>query len=153
MSIAKFIISCLAVVVSACASTPVEFQANSSPKTPVRGGVAEFKLLSYDGKYMKARVLIGATAEAFAVDGRMVECVHLEVRKVRSCDKNELLQYYEVDWSLNPIRPEEIIHLRPGAWYGANVNFLLFAEEMKVPRPDFSIMAHRIPSPIHPPKP
>jgi hypothetical protein len=46
----------------ACASTPRERGSQEAAKKSLRGGIAEFRVTSYDGRKLKGRVLLGATA-------------------------------------------------------------------------------------------
>lgn len=114
---------------------PMDIETPAPPKQALRGGIAEFTLHSFDGVTMKGRVLVGATADPFVVDARLVEWIDVEVRNLRSCDKKEALRYYLVDRHVPPARPDQRITLKPGYWYGADVNFLFFGAAMKEAKP------------------
>ena len=66
----------------------------SGPKAPVQGGIAEFTPLSFDGEYLKVRVLVGATAETFIMGGRLLPYADIELRKIRACGTGERLGSY-----------------------------------------------------------
>ena len=120
----------------ACASTPGERGSQEAGKEGLRGGVAEFRVTSYDGRRLKGRVLLGATVDPFVIDGRLFDGKDVEFEKVRSCGKTELLEYWAADLP-SPPRAEEIITLRRGYWHGANKSFPLFAfEETTGPGPE-----------------
>jgi hypothetical protein len=119
----------------ACASTPGNRGSQQEEaKQPLRGGVAEFRLTSYDGRDLKGRVLLGAMIDSLVIDGRMVEEKDVELKEVRACGKKERLGHYRME-SLTPPRPDEIVTVRRGYWYGANVDFFLWDKETG-PGPD-----------------
>ncbi len=55
------------ILTGACASTPMldpaERRAQEAAKKPARGGIAEFRVNSYDGHRLKGRLLLGATVD------------------------------------------------------------------------------------------
>lgn len=116
----------------ACASNGADAVAL---KTPIQGGVVEFALHSFDGKTMKGRLLLGATIDKFELDARMIEDVHIELRQVRRCGTSEPLKYWAADWYLEPPRPDQQIAVRPGYWYGADLDFKLFDASLRQPEP------------------
>jgi hypothetical protein len=111
----------------ACASTPGERGSQEVAKTPLRGGVAEFRLTSYDGGWLKGRVLLGATVDPLVIHGRLYEDRDVELKKVRACGKTEVIEHYIVD-RFSPPRPEDIITLPRGYWHGTNAHFFLWDE-------------------------
>jgi hypothetical protein len=110
----------------ACASTPGDRGSREVAKKPLRGGIVEFRVTSYDGYDLKGRVLLGATVDTLVIDGRLYEGIDVDVAKVRACGKTELLTYWAPDWLSPPPRPDEIVTLRRGYWHGENVLFPLF---------------------------
>jgi hypothetical protein len=112
----------------ACASTPRERGSQEAAKTPLRGGVAEFRFTSYDGRRLKGRVLLGATVDPLVIDGRLLEDREVELKKVRACGKTEVIEHYIVD-RFSPPRPDQIVTLRRGYWHGANVHFFLWDKQ------------------------
>jgi hypothetical protein len=94
----------------------------------VRGGVAEFRVTSYDGRDLKGRVLLGATVDPLVIDGRLYEAIDVDVVKLRACGKTELLTYWSQDWIRPPPRPDQLVTLQRGYWYGGKVHFFLFDE-------------------------
>lgn len=123
-------------LMSACASASAEFNTQTIPKTPIKGGVVEFTRISFDGEYLKGRVLVGATMDAFRVDGRLVEWIDIEVRNIRKCANGEALGHYLFDVLNQPPRPDEIVTVRPHFWYGADVDFRLFNQRRAGQVPD-----------------
>lgn len=123
----------LLILTGACASNGVVAVA---PKTPIQGGIMEFALHSFNGKTMKGRLLLGATIDEFEVDARLIEDVHIELRQVRRCGTSELLKYWAADWYLEPPRPDQQIAVRPGYWYGADLEFKLFDASLQQPEPN-----------------
>lgn len=126
----------LSLILGACAARPPDVGDALVPKTPLRGGIVEFVLSSYDGESLKGRVLLGASIDPLVIDGRLLEWIDLEVRKVRTCDKQEVLSYYHLDIHYPPLRNDEIVTLKPKYWYGADIDLLLFGSQLKQPKPD-----------------
>jgi hypothetical protein len=116
------------VFTGACASTPGDRGAQEAAKKPLRGGVAEFRVTSYDGSRLKGRVLVGATIDTLVIDGRLVEDSDVELEKVRACGKTEVIEHITVD-RFAPPRPDEIVTLKRGYWHGWNATFFLWDEE------------------------
>lgn len=111
----------------ACASSrwvPVE---PKPPKTPLRGGIAEFRLISYDGGHLRGRVLLGATVDTLVIDGEMFEDSDVEIEKARACGTTEVREHIIVDWVV-PSQPN-VVTLRKGYWYGSDVYFFLWDKE------------------------
>lgn len=98
----------------------------SGPKAPVQGGIAEFTPLSFDGEYLKVRVLVGATTETFIMGGRLLPYADIELRNIRACDTGERLASYLFDYVLPADEKDEQVLIRPQYWYGADVEFHLF---------------------------
>lgn len=120
----------------ACASAPGDIDSPSGPKAPIRGGIAEFSLGSFDGEVAKGRVLVGATAEPFVIDGRLVEWIDVEIRNIKNCGTSEPLGHYLFDVIAKPPRPEQLVTIRPNSWYGAQVRFVLFSKRRSKELPD-----------------
>jgi hypothetical protein len=118
----------------ACAGAPGDRGSQEAPKPPLRGGVAEFRLTSYDGRYLKGRVLIGATVDPLVIDGEMIEDRNVELKNVRACGKTEVIGHIIVD-RIGPTRQEDIVTLRKGHWHGTNAHFS-FWDEVEGPGPD-----------------
>jgi len=120
----------------ACASAPGERGAQEAEKKSLRGGVVEFRLTYYDGRDLKARVLLGATVDPLVIYEEWLEGATVALRKVRACGKTELLEYIQADaWLVSGREP--IVTIRPGYWYGANVSFnSLFSERQTGLGPD-----------------
>ncbi len=117
----------------ACASTPEDRASRETTNKPLRGGVAEFKVTSYDGKALEGRVLLGATIDTLVVDGLMLESSAVELDKVHVCGKTEFVPYYIVDWVLTSEPPS--VTLPRGYWYGKDVHFSFDMRSMG-PGPD-----------------
>jgi hypothetical protein len=103
--------------------------ARAAAKKPLRGGVTEFTVTSFDGETLKGRVLLGATVEPLVIDGRLVEGIDVELKDIRACGTKDVLEHYLFDVDLPPIRSDQIITIRPGYWYGANVSYVLFSKQ------------------------
>jgi hypothetical protein len=127
----------LVLMTSACASNLGDGRLRKAPKEPLRGGVAEFQVISYDGDTVKGRVLLGATIDPLVIDRRIIPPINVEVKNLQLCDnKKDPFQYIEFDVSAPPRRPEDIITVRPGYWYGGKISYWLFAAKQTGPGPD-----------------
>lgn len=121
----------LALLASACTPTGRAGGPRAATKGPLRGGVAEFQVISYDGRVLDGRVLVGATIDTLVIDGRLYEWWDVEVDKIRECGKKELVQFSTVETFRRAPRPDEIVTLRSGYWYGGKMSFLLANDEGK----------------------
>ncbi len=117
MQLAQITLLGLSLTTVACAATTPAGQ----PKTPVRGGVLEFRLGSYDGDTVEGRLLLGATVDPLVIDTRIWHV--LDYSKLHACDTTEPLNYVHFSFIISPPRPEDIITLKPGTWYGGGMNF------------------------------
>jgi hypothetical protein len=120
----------------ACASTSSDIEPPKVPKPPLQGGIAEFTLSSFDGVTLEGRILLGATIDPLVIDSRLNEWIDVEVRDIRTCDSQERLVYYHVDRHVHTPRPDQIITIQPGHWYGAKRSFLFFGPDLKQPKPE-----------------
>jgi hypothetical protein len=121
----------------ACSSTPGDRGSRELAKKPLRGGVLEFRVTSYDGHDLKARVLLGATIDPIVLDGRLYENLDVELRNARACGKTEVLKHWVWETLHPPPRPDQLVTLNKGYWYGADLYFPLFDEESSTgPGPD-----------------
>jgi hypothetical protein len=121
----------LLLAITACASTSMDSEARAPAPKPLRGGVAEFRVTSYDGRVLEGRVLVGATVDPFVIDGRLPAWFAVALDEVRECGKPELLDFWSIETFLPPPRADEIVTLRPGHWYGGNVSFPLLDRKSK----------------------
>jgi hypothetical protein len=137
VSLTKPIVLSMLIFTSACASTPRGSGSRQAAKPPLRGGVAEVRIDSYDGETMKGRVLLGATIDPLVIDRRIIPPINVEVKNLQLCDnKKDPFQYIEFDVSAPPRRPEDIITVRPGYWYGGQISYWIFAAKQTGPGPD-----------------
>lgn len=130
LNIARYLLPLLPLTIGACSPKFVDIEANTAPKSPHKGGIAEFRLISYNGEDLKARVLLGATQEPLPMDARMMEYIYVELRELRECGKEKLLSYYHFDIVYPPIREDQQITIQPGYWYGSDLSFHLFDKEL-----------------------
>lgn len=130
-------LAALAVLLTtACASAPGDRGSPEATQRPPRGGIVEFRLTSYNGRDLEGRVLVGATVDPLLIGGYMLDGGGVELRDVRACGKTELQEFLMADaWVLK--KPEPVITLRPGYWYGRSISFpALFLERETGPGPD-----------------
>jgi len=121
----------------ACASSPGRRGSQTPPKEPLRGAVAEFQVTSYDGQDIEGRVLVGATIEPLLIDRRFmpVSSFSLDQSTLRVCGKDEPIEAADYDPFVRTPRPEDIVTLRPGYWYGRKINYWLFGRAKPGPLP------------------
>lgn len=134
MQITKPGVLAIILMTSACASNRGGRQA---PKVPLRGGLAEFQDPSYDGQTIKGRVLLGATIDPLVIDGRLIETsdVDVDAKAIRVCGNKDPIGYLQEDIWAPPPRPDEIVTIRPGYWYGRKIEYWLFAKKKMGPGP------------------
>lgn len=106
---------------TACASSTVPV----GPKEPLRGGVLEFRLDLYDGDTIHGRVLVGATIDPLIIDSRKGMWQNMHFQNLRACGTTKPLPHNDIDFIVSPPRPEDIITLKPGTWYGEMAKYLI----------------------------
>ena len=114
---------------TACASNRGSNSSLEAAKKPLRGGVAELQVTSYDGETIKGRFLLGATVDPVIIDRHLVESGNVELTSLRACGKKDRVPHVEFDMVLPPLQPDDIIAIRPGYWYGKNLSYWLFIEK------------------------
>ena len=115
----------LILLTGACASTPEARGSREAEQKPLRGGIAEFKVLSYNGELVEGRVLLGATIDPLVIDGRLFDAFNVELQNLRACGRKELVEFQTIEPLFPPPRPDQIITIRPGYWYGGKVKLML----------------------------
>src|SRR5262245_15649946 len=126
MRITKPGVLALILMTSACASNPGDRGSQKEAKEPLRGGVAEFELTSYDGERINGRVLLGATIDSLVINGHIDESYDVELENFRACDKKGPVPSIIACSVGDPDRPDQVVTIRPGYWYGRNVMFWPF---------------------------
>ncbi len=116
---------------TACATAGGVRGSPTRPKEPLRGGVLEFRLDSYDGRMIEGRLLVGTTIDPLAVDTRLIEWTDVELENLHACGNAEPLEYLSYDIFTYEPKENYAVLLRPGSWYGGTVNFLLFNQQIK----------------------
>lgn len=132
----RMIAVAMLLLMSGCGPKYIDMEPRVIPKTPLRGGVAEFTLKSFDGEVLEGRVLLGATQDAFVIDGRLMEYIYVELKELRTCGKADRLPHYDFDIMYPPLRPEDIVTIPQGFWYGRNMYFRLFDKRRSPFLPD-----------------
>jgi hypothetical protein len=119
----------LLLLTGACASTPGDRGSRESAEKPLRGGVAEFRVTSFNGEDLEGRLLLGATIDPLVIDGRLIEWKDVELENFRACGKKDRLKHWVWESLPPPPRADQVITIRPGYWYGRKVLFMLFDEK------------------------
>jgi hypothetical protein len=140
MQIAKVGALCLLIAtgVTSCAWSPLgrkEDSRTAAGKSPA-GGIAEFRVTSYDERELKGRVLVGATVDPLVLDGRLAQGVKVELNNMKACGRQEPLKHHFFEVLLPPPQPSDLVTILPGYWYGVNVAFALFDEERTLLGPE-----------------
>lgn len=86
--------------------------------------------IRYDGEHLQARLLISPGDGPLLLDKRINSAVDVDVGAVRDCSTGERLKHVVMDFFPPRVSEEDILILEPGYWYGGEVRFLLFAEEL-----------------------
>ena len=86
--------------------------------------------IRYDGEYLQARLLISPGDGPLLLDKRISSAVDVDVGAVRDCSTGERLKHIVMDFFPPRVSEEDILILEPGYWYGGEVRFLIFAEEL-----------------------
>ncbi len=136
VSIARLITLAFLLLPLRCASNPGDRASRETTKKPLRGGVAEFNVTSYDRHALEGRVLVSATIDTLVIDGRLYEWKDVGLEEIRACGKTEPLKYWVMEYLPPPPRPDEIVTLPRGYWHGANLRFPLFDERTTSLGPD-----------------
>jgi hypothetical protein len=72
--------------------------------------------------------MIGVEEGWIRLDTRLVENVSVTVESVWICDTHEEVPYIFADYLTRYPREEELLVLKEGHWYGADLHFLLLSE-------------------------
>jgi hypothetical protein len=122
-------------ITGACASTPGDRGSREAAKKPIRGGVVELHVTSFDTRDLEGRILIGATVDPLVIDRRMIPWTRVELKNTRSCDTKAPLIYWVFESFVEPPKPEDVITVPRGYWWGADVLFQLF-DKRQTTEPD-----------------
>ncbi len=102
--------------------------AHDGSVTSIQGGMAEFKLNSFDGERVKGRLLLGATVEPLVIDARLREWIDVELRDLRTCGDKQVLEYFLPDFYAPRSEMDTALMLQPGFLYGKDLSFFLFSK-------------------------
>ena len=108
-------------VASGCATT--------RPVSDRRGNpVLLFQDATYDGVWLRGRVLVGASDGPVLVDVDMDEENGLTIDDVKTCDTGEKVRYWVQDSvCVENCEPRPPLLLYPGDWYGKEISRELFS--------------------------
>lgn len=88
----------------------------------------EVQDIQYDGLNLSGRVLLSPVSGMLRLDRRLLPTIHVNVGRVSSCTPGQPVTSVRAD-ALAPLtRPEHLLLLEPGYWYGTEVRFRLFSE-------------------------
>ncbi len=88
----------------------------------------EVQDIHYDGLNLSGRVLISPVSGLLRLDRRLLPTIHVNVGRVSNCIPGQPVTSIRTD-ALAPLtRPEHLLLLEPGYWYGTEVRFRLFSE-------------------------
>ncbi|HYO57964.1 hypothetical protein [Archangium sp.] len=103
-----------------------EAQGNVSNPEPPPQAVLELQNVRYDGQTLTARLLVGTAQGTLRLDKRLIENVSVGVDAVTQCATGQPVEFLIADRFPEPAREEDLLVLKPGYWYGADVRFPLF---------------------------
>jgi hypothetical protein len=94
---------------------------------------------SFDGSHLTGRLLITSNDAGYVViDRRFAEFSHIPLVDVRDCDGGRTIDYVQVCGIRFRTKPEDLLSIEPGYWYGIDFSFYVIDPERlsKVPPPD-----------------
>lgn len=84
--------------------------------------------VQYDGLSLSGRVLVSPEGGQLRLDKRLLPTLHVNVERISNCVEGQPVTSIRAD-ALAPLtRPEHLLLLDPGYWYGTTVRFRLFSE-------------------------
>ena len=89
--------------------------------------ILEVQDIQYDGWILSGRVLVSPEEGQLRLDRRLIPNIHVEIRRVSDCRYGNVT-FIRVDVIAPRARPEDLLVLEPGYWYGKTVHFGLFDE-------------------------
>jgi hypothetical protein len=127
-------------LMAACTGFP--FFGRKPPSSPDRGTIQdaghmdaripprtmmEIQDIQYDGWTLSGRVLVSPEEGQLRLDRRLIPTIHVEIRRVSECEHGSVTSI-RGDLIAPRARPEDLLVLEPGYWYGTTVRFKLFSE-------------------------
>lgn len=91
--------------------------------------VLDVQDIQYDGLSLSTRVLVSPEDGLLCLDKRLIPYIHVEIKRVSDC-KHGAVASMLVDVLAPRARPEDLLVLEPGYWYGRTVRFALFDEHL-----------------------
>lgn len=89
----------------------------------------EVQDIRYDGWTLSARVLVSPEEGQLRLDRRLIPTIHVELKYVSDC-KYGAVASIRADLLAPMARPEDLLVLEPGYWFGTTVRFGLFGEHI-----------------------
>ena len=88
----------------------------------------EVQDIHYDGWTLSGRVLMSPVAGSLRVDKRLVNTTTVNIGPIWDCAREKRF-FYRIAHGIAPLaRPEDLLTLEPGDWYGGKVGFPVFLE-------------------------
>jgi len=88
--------------------------------------------VQYDGESLQFRILVGAIDAGVTIDRRLIESINVDSRAVRDCATPAEVWFWYADWFARSPSDSDLLDLKPGDWFGRDVEFLFFPRE-KIP--------------------
>ncbi|QRK11546.1 hypothetical protein JQX13_16610 [Archangium violaceum] len=89
----------------------------------------EVQDIQYDGWTLSGRVLVSPEEGQLRLDRRLTPTIHVKVNYVSDCTYGAVASI-RADIIAPLARPEDLLVLEPGYWYGSTVRFRLFGEHI-----------------------
>jgi hypothetical protein len=96
----------------------------------------EMRDTQYDGYTLSGRLLVGAAAGRICLDKRLIVNASVNVDSVQDCSTGLPVTFIHADHFPKPPRPEELVLLPPGYWYGRQIHLRLFSPILGLRGPD-----------------
>jgi hypothetical protein len=90
----------------------------------------KFQGLGHDETSLYGCLLIGVEGGKVLLDKRLPRNVSVSVESVWTCDTRQSVPVVFADYVTRPPTEEHLLVLEPGSWYGRDLSFLLFGEEL-----------------------
>lgn len=121
------------VLVVACAGLP--FSRKDVSSEAVGRVHLEFQEVHYDGEKLSGRLLIGVEEGQLRLNRKLIPDLHVEVRAPVDCQEGLPVRFMTWDGFLAH-REEDLLTLERGYWFGREVDFSLFDEQLTGPGPE-----------------
>lgn len=98
---------------------------------------------SFDGESVNGRLLISSDDSGYVViDRRLAEFSVITVDSVRDCDGGRTVHYYQLDGISSRPKPDELLSIEPGYWFGRDFSLYMYNERIAKAAPPQCVQVH-----------